>query len=166
MQLATVLRRTDIWSHATALRIVRLVETPAQVEPERAAIKAMMDKFRFEADILVLSVLGGRVHPIAAAMAKSTKKLGPIDGPDHRLLVDHPAVVNEQVRYHCVNTCVCFMALPDVPRVKPSPSDSQGLHATIQDAAYMQGVDMLTRDLPPTVLVAASGSTEFVTNDL
>lgn len=202
LQLATVLRRTDVWSKNTTLRVVRLVETRDDVEREGDELRALLERYRFEADILVLSVIGERMHPIAAALDKqargrsgghgtgpgtptvsrfggtspggitglSVRAPGSTDADDGFYLSEHPAVVNEQVRYNCVSTCVCFMALPDAPGIDASSGgdsrESPTRSAVAEDAAYIQRIDMLTRGLPPTVLVGATGSTEFVTEDL
>lgn len=171
LQLATVLRRTELWSKNTTLRVVRLVESLSDVEREGEELKALLDRYRFEADVLVLPVQGGRMHPIAAALSKQMKGKsggrpgagaqfgsgvanftglhvatdGALDGSvdGEMYLSEHPAVVNEQVRYNCVSTCVCFMALPAVPGIEIDSTGATGSRETptrrtvAEDAAYL-----------------------------
>lgn len=145
LQLAHVLHRTDIWSESTALRLVAAVLDQSEMVETRRRLQSVLRRFRFQAELRVLPILGGRARPVAAELYPK-HKAGELD------LRREPDVLNELVRHNSEHSAVLFMPLPALPA-----REEEALR-------YHSRIDRLTRGLPPTVLVTPAKDQTVLTD--
>ncbi|XP_071839841.1 solute carrier family 12 member 9-like isoform X2 [Apostichopus japonicus] len=147
LQVACVVHMVPLWKKHTQMRVFLCVDSDyASTNHKKEKLKKFLTELRIKAEIVTVPwnhiTVMNRSEEADNEMASNLVT---------RVSEDYLQALNSMVRDHADNTAIVFSYLP-------MPPVDRGLHGQ-----YLHEMDLLTRDLPPTMMVHGLGEVTLTT---